>query len=142
MTADTRDLHKLAQDLRGADRKLEREMKREMAALGEPIRQAVVREASWSKRIGPATKVNTRFTKRTQNVIVTVNRNKAPHARPLENNGESGTFQHPTPNGGVATQQARPFFGKAVTSQDHRIDKQVNEAAERWERRLGFKGAA
>lgn len=144
---DSRDLYQLTKDLQAVDRKLATEMKREFRAIAEPIRQAVATEASWSRRIPGATKVSTRFTKKTQNVIVTVNRKQAPHARPIENAGQEGTFRHPVfarktrflGRAVMAKQQARPFFAKAILKQDHRIDAAVDAAAARFEKKLGFK---
>lgn len=142
----SRDLYQLTKDLQAVDRKLATEMKREFKAIAEPIRQAVANEASWSRRIPGATKVSTRFTARTQNVLITVNRRQAPHARPIENHGEEGTFRHPVfarttrflGRRVMAKQQARPFFGKAIKKQDYRIDGAVNAAAARFEKKLGF----
>jgi hypothetical protein len=91
------DLYKLTKDLQAVDRKLAVEMKKQMRKVAEPIRARVASEASWSKRIPGATKVSTRFTAKTQQVIITVNRKQAPHARPLENDGKEGFFTHPDP---------------------------------------------
>lgn len=153
VTAESRDLYELTNRLKGADKKWATEFKREIAKVAEPIRRRVAAEASWSRRIPGATKASTRFTKKTNTVIITVNRRLAPHARPLENDGKEGTFEHPvfvskTRRGRAAQvlgrkrtvrQQARPFFAKAIKSQDHRIDAAVEAVAADFERRLGFR---
>lgn len=150
---DTTDLYDLSKRLQGVDKKLATAMKREMRKVAEPIRARVASEASWSKRIPGATKVSTRFTARTQQVIVTVNRTQAPHARPLENEGREGFFKHPIPvraagsrrgrlrqavKGNQVKQRARPFFAKAINSEDHRIDAAIEEVARDFERQAGF----
>jgi hypothetical protein len=35
-------------------------------------------------------------------------------------------------------QKARPFFAKAIESQDHRIDAAIEQVARDFERKLGF----
>lgn len=144
---ESRDLYKLTKDLQAVDKKLAVEMKKQFRAVAEPVRRRVADEASWSRRIPGATKVSTRFTAKTQAVIITVNRKAAPHARPLENDGKAGTFEHPLfarrtrIRGRAITvrQQARPFFAKAIKSQDSRIDAAVEQVAKDFESRLGFK---
>lgn len=141
------DLYKLTKDLQQVDKKLATEMKKQMRQVAEPIRRRVAAEASWSKRIPGATRVSTRFTKKTQNVIITVNRRLAPHARPIENDGQEGTFTHPLfqrrtrvlKRQVLVEQQARPFFGKAIRSQENRIDEAVEQVARDFERKLHFR---
>lgn len=149
---DSRDLYQLTKDLQNVDRKLAVEMKKQMRQVAGPIRDRVAQEASWSTRIPGATKVSTRFTARTQQVIVTVNRNQAPHARPLENAGEEGFFTHPVfasksrrgrlrqvVRGRMVQQRARPFFAKAIRASDHRIDAAIEQVAQDFEKKLRFK---
>lgn len=144
---DSPDLYRLTKDLQQVDKKLATEMKAEMRKIAEPMRRAVAAEASWSRRIPQATKVSTRFTARTQQVIVTVNRRQAPHARPLENEGKEGTFLHPVfarkgrflRRPVLTRQRARPFFAKAIKKQDHRIDAAITQVAKDFERKLGFR---
>jgi hypothetical protein len=151
---ESRDLYTLTKQLQGVDRKLATAMKAEMRQVAEPIRARVADEASWSKRIPGATKVSTRFTARTQQVIITVNRAQAPHARPLENDGKEGFFTHPLPVKTARTrrgrlrqslkshtvkQRARPFFAKAIKSQDRRIDRAIEQVARNFERQAGFR---
>lgn len=151
---ESRDLYRLTKDLQAVDRKLATEMKKQMRQVAEPIRRAVANEASWSRRIPGATKVSTRFTAKTQSVLITVNRRLAPHARPLENEGQEGYFTHPIPiraaasragrfrqavKGNTVRQQARPFFAKAIKRQDHRIDAAIEQVAQDFEKKLGFR---
>ena len=141
------DLYKLTKDLQQVDKKLATAMKARMREVAEPIRKRVADEAAWSRRIPKATKVSTRFTARTQAVIVTVNRKQAPHARPLENAGRAGTFTHPlfgrtrriTGRRLLVKQQARPFFAKAIRASDHRIDAAIEQVARDFERAAGFR---
>lgn len=151
---ESRDLYALTKDLQAVDKKLAVEMKKQLRAVAEPVRRRVAQEAAWSKRIPSATKASTRFTKKTTAVLITVNRKQAPHARPLENDGREGFFTHPIPiraastrrgrlrqavKGDQVKQRARPFFAKAIKSQDHRIDAAVEQVAAEFEKKLGFK---
>lgn len=148
---DSPDLYALTKDLQAVDKKLAVEMKKQLRAVAEPVRRRVAQEASWSRRIPKATKASTRFTKKTTAVLITVNRKQAPHARPLENDGREGSFSHPvfasrTRRGRArqvlsgsrnVQQRARPFFAKAIKSQDHRIDAAVLQIAKDFERKTG-----
>lgn len=151
---ESRDLYAFSHDLKAAGGpKLVASFKKELKAVAEPVARRVRAEASWSKRIPGAVGVSTRFTARTTAVLVTVNRKKAPHARPLENDGREGFFVHPvfaskTRRGRAkqaltgsrnVRQQARPFFAKAVKSQDHRIEAAVEQVAKDFEKRAGFR---
>lgn len=144
---DSPDLYDLTKQLQQVDKKLATGMKAEMRKVAEPIRRAVAAEASWSSRIPKATKVSTRFTARTQRVIITVNRKQAPHARPLENDGREGTFTHPVFDRRsrvlrrrvLVRQRARPFFAKAIKKQDHRLDAAMTQVAKDFEKKLGFR---
>lgn len=151
---ESRDLYALTKQLQGVDRKLATAMKREMRKVAEPIRRRVATEASWSKRIPKATKASTRFTAKTSSVLITVNRRQAPHARPLENDGREGFFEHPIPiraagtrrgrlrqarRGSTVRQAARPFFAKAILREDHNIDRALERVADDFERQAGLR---
>ena len=98
--------------------------------------------------------MNTRFTAKTTSISIVVNRKKAPHARPLENDGKPGFFTHPVPirasgtrrgrlrqavRGNTVKQKARPFFTPAIKSGDHNIDQAVLDAVKAIERKAGFR---
>lgn len=151
-----RDLYALKKACDAADKTITKELKRGIVEAGAPLQRKIAGAASWSKRIPGAVKVNTRFTARTTSVILTVNQKKAPHARPLENDGRQGTFKHPVPvrakrtrrgRAGQAVrgqrtvkQPARPFFYNTITDDDRRMTRAaVDKVADRIERQLGFK---
>lgn len=151
LRADSPDLYALAQRMRKTSPKLERLMKAEMRQVAEPLRRAVASEASWSTRIPKATKASTRFTKRTQQVIITVNRKQAPHARPINNDGRPGYFKHPVPvrvagtvrgrarqalRGNTVWQKADPFFADAIRKSDGRQDQAIAQVARKFEQQI------
>jgi hypothetical protein len=149
------DLYALVKDLDKVDKKIAREMKKEMRQAADPIVQRVKAEAAtFSKRIPPAVKASTRFTKKTTQVIVTVNQKQAPHARPINNDGKPGFFTHPVPvraastrrgrlrqavKGDVVKQKARPFFYGPIVAADHKVEQAVQRAADKAMRQAGFR---
>jgi hypothetical protein len=149
------DLYKLVKDLDQVDKKIAREMKKEMRQAASPIVQRVRAEAAtFSKRIPPAVKASTRFTKKTTSVLITVNARQAPHARPINNDGKPGFFTHPIPvkaastrrgrlrqarKGDVVKQKARPFFYGPIVAADHDVEAAVQRAADRAMRQAGFR---
>lgn len=153
---ESRDLYRLTKDIQALDggRKIVNEMKREMRAAAAPIVQRVQAEAAtFSKRIPPAVKASTRFTKRTTQVLITVNAKQAPHARPINNDGKPGFFTHPVPvraaatrrgrlrqaaRGDVVKQKARPFFYGPIVAADHNVEAAVMRAADRALKRAGL----
>ena len=152
---ESKDLYRLVKDLDQIDKKIAREMKKEMRAAADPIVQRVRSEAAqFSKRIPPAVKASTRFTKKTTAVLITVNRKQAPHARPINNDGKAGFFTHPIPiraagtrrgrlrqsvRGDQVRQKARPFFYGPIVAADHDVEVAVQRAADRAMRQAGFK---
>jgi hypothetical protein len=151
------DLYRLSNDIQALDggRKIVNEMKREMRQAADPIVRRVQAEAAvFSKRIPPAVKASTRFTKKTTSVIITVNARKAPHARPINNDGRQGFFTHPIPvrvsgtrrgrlrqaaRGNTVRQKARPFFYGPIVAADHDVEAAVQRAADKALRKAGFR---
>lgn len=141
VSATSPDLYKLVKDLDQVDKKISREMKRDMRKGAEPIVHRVQAAAPVGKtgRIPRATKASTRFTKKTTNVIITVNARQAPHARPINNDDRPGFFEHPTPQGGTAKQRAVNFFYRPIVSSQTDMDRVVQRAADKAMRQAGFR---
>lgn len=149
------DLYRLVKDLDQVDKKIAREMKKEMRLAASPIVRRVQAEAAqFSKRIPPAVKASTRFTRKTSSVIITVNARQAPHARPINNDGKPGFFTHPIPikaagsrrgrlrqarKGDQVKQKARPFFYGPIVAADHDVEAAVQRAADKAMRQSGFR---
>lgn len=153
---DSPDLYALSKDIKAlvGGNKIVNNMKREMRQAADPIVQRVKAEASFSKRIPPAVKASTRFTKKTVGVLITVNAKQAPHARPINNDGQSGFFTHPIPiraastrrgrlkqarKGDQVKQKARPFFYGPIVAADHDVEAAVLRAADKALRQAGFR---
>jgi hypothetical protein len=151
------DLYRTAKDIQQVvgGRKIVAEMKAEMRQAAGPIVRRVQAEAAvFSKRIPPAVKASTRFTKKTTAVLITVNARQAPHARPINNDGKQGFFTHPIPirvsstrrgrlrqaaRGNTVRQKARPFFYGPIVAADHDVEAAVQRAADKALRKAGFR---
>lgn len=153
---ESKDLYALSKDIKAlvGGNKIVNNMKREMRQAADPIVQKVRAEASFSKRIPPAVKASTRFTKKTTSVLITVNARQAPHARPINNDGKAGFFTHPIPikaassrrgrlrqarKGDQVRQKARPFFYGPIVAADHDVEAAVWRAADKALRQAGFR---
>jgi hypothetical protein len=149
VSIDAQELGKLARDLKELEggKKLQAALRRNLKAAAEPAAAQVRSNASWSSRIPGAVGVKARFTSRSPGVSIFVSRTKAPHARPIENDGKSGTFQHPvfarTKRGGrryvTATQPARPFFFNQTERHMPKIEAAVLDAMDEAARSAGFR---
>lgn len=146
---DESELRTLVKDLKELEggKKLTTALRKNLKAAADPMAQQVKSNASWSTRIPGAVGVQVRFTAKRVGVSVFVNRKKAPHARPIENDGKSGTFRHPvfgrTKRRGkryvTATQPARPFFFNEMARHMPEVEKAAVEAIEEAARAAGFR---
>ena len=140
---DSADLGQLVRDLKELEggKKQVAALRKNLKAAAEPAAAQVRRNASWSARIPAAVAVRVAFTaKKGAGVSVLVGRKKAPHARPFENDGSGGTFQHyvfgpPT----VVTQSARPFFFAEMDKVMPDVEKAAGDAIEEAARSAGFR---
>ena len=146
---DEGDLRKLAADLKELEggRKQVASLRKSLKAAADPMKRQVQANASWSKRIPGAVGVQVRFTAKKVGVSVFVSRTKAPHARPIENDGKEGTFLHPvfgrTKRRGsryvTAKQKARPFFFKEMEGHMPEVEQAALKAIDDAARGAGFR---
>ncbi len=111
---DTSSFTKFAKDLKDADKKLRRELSRNMKLAGELVAADARQRAGFSSRIPQNIKVGVRA-----NIIrIFVNQSGAPEAKPLEHHGKEGTFRHPVfGNKDVwVSQPAHPFLAPALAA--------------------------
>lgn len=139
---EAEDLRQLVADLKElADGKAQvKALRKALTAAAVPVQQQVRANASWSSRIPAAVGSRARFTAKKVGVSVYVNRRKAPHARPIENDGQAGTFLHPLfgrPR--QVPQRARPFFFDETASHMPQVEQAVAEAMEEAARSAGFR---
>lgn len=145
---DTRAVAKLARDLKVAEPALRRELLARMRGAGRIVQEAVKEEASFSTRIPQATYVRSTYAVKGARIRVGVDKNKAPEARPINNNDREGTFRHPVWADTTKTraqwtwvsQTAQPFMGRAANRTREEVTAAVLEVYEDVAHRAGFHG--
>jgi hypothetical protein len=95
-----------------ASKVLERQFNKELIASGEIVARKARQNASFSSRIPASIKTRRRGTR----VRVVAGGDKAPHAAPLENHGQTGSFRHPVFGNydNWVDQPAHPFLTPAA----------------------------
>jgi hypothetical protein len=139
---DPAEVRALVRDLKELEggKKLQADLRKNLKAAAEPIKQQVKANASWSTRIPAAVAIGTAFTTKRTGIFLRVNAKKAPHARPLENDGRAGTFRHPTwGTEPWVSQPARPFFFNETASHMPEVEEAAGEAVEETARSAGFR---
>lgn len=117
------------------------DLRPKLKEIGSAALASVRAHAAWSTRIPSATRLQIGLSKRNPGLAIVVNRNKAPHARPYENNDRDGTFgapffgdrdrwyQHP----------ARPFLYRGARPHFERIDGEIEDVVDEAARTAGFR---
>lgn len=116
-------------------------LRKNLRAAAEPAAGQVRANASWSSRIPAAVAVRVAFTaKRGAGVSVVVNRKQAPHARPFENFGHPGVFQHYTFGAPpIEDQLAKPFFFNEMENVMPNVEKAALDAINEAAKAAGFR---
>ncbi len=119
---------------------LAKEVRPRLKRTGEGALRDVKSNASWSTRIPGATRISVRFSKKWSGVGIVTNKNKAPHARPIENAGNTGTFRHPVfGTDRWVTQEARPFQAPAAEKWHASADEEIGKVVDEVIRPYGFR---
>lgn len=119
IVADTRQLARLARNIRAASPEAWKACRVALRAAVEPVAADARSRAGYSSRIPGS--IRTRVTGG-GNVKIVAGGAKAPEAAPLENKGQQGTFRHPVfarkdqgrSEWTWVQQRARPFLGPAA----------------------------
>ena len=135
------EIRRLIDDLGKIPQDLKVKLRPELRAVGQIVRDQARFNASWSKKIPPATRVAVGFTKRNPGVSVQVNKNRAPNARPFEHGGEPGAFRHPVfgHRDRWVAQQARPFLYEALAQHASEAEQRIAAAVDKVTRDAGFR---
>lgn len=146
---DAEELRALVVDLKQLEggKKQVAMLRKNLQSAAGPAKAQVQSNASWSSRIPGAVGVQVRFTAKKVGVSIFVSRKKAPHARPIEHDGQAGTFLHPvfgrTKRGGkryvTAKQAARPFFFNEMARHMPDVEQAAADAIEEAARSAGFR---
>jgi len=141
LAVDEGGLRQLVADLKEMEggKKQVTALRKTLKAAADPMAAQVKSNASWSKRIPGAVGVQVRFTAKRVGVSIFVSRKKAPHARPIENDGKTGTFTHPVFGKGKAKQTARPFFFNQLAQHMPQVEQAVGKAIDEAAQAAGFR---
>jgi len=129
-----RELGKMPPELR-------RELRPRLRKVGQAALADVKARASWSTRIPKATRLKVSLAKRDPGLFIEVNRHKAPHARPYENQGKHGTFRHPLFGNRKrwVSQAARPFLYPGARPHFEQVDRDIAAVVDEVARKAGFR---
>lgn len=119
----------LAEGFREVPDELRKHVAHRLRPVGEITVAAVRRNASWSSRIPGAVSLRIAFRGKDPGLIITVDRHKAPHARPYEGFMAS-SFRHPVfgDRDTWVTQDVRRFVWPAVQETQQEVADAVDEA--------------
>jgi hypothetical protein len=137
----TDDLRRLVRDLGKLPAEVRKELRPALRKAGTRARTRAQANAKWSRRIPRAIRLQVSFAKRRPGAALSVNKQRAPHARVLENLGKPGSFRHPLfgDRKRWVVQRARPFFFPAAAAEWQHIDRDVAAAVDAAARRHGFR---
>lgn len=126
-------------DLRSIPREVRKDLRPALKATGDRVAQDARGRASWSSRIPRAIKVKVLYGSKA-GVVITVDRKRAPHARPYEGIAGGGTFRHPFFGNRRRwyTQTTRPFLEPAAKAQRAQVREDITKVVEQAARRHGF----
>lgn len=129
-----KDFARLEADLRDVPEHMRKALDRRLRPAGEKTVSAIRRHASWSSRIPGAVRLRVAFKAKDVGLIITVDHNAAPHARPFEGivarAGHGNTFRHPV-FGDTDTwvdQPFRRFVWPGVEETQQEVADAVDEA--------------
>lgn len=139
MSLGREQLQELIKDLGEIPRAVQRELRPAFRQAAKPAVARIRQNASWSSRIPAAVKVSTSFG-RTPGVMIRVDSKKAPHARPIEHDGQPGMFRHPVYGNREVwrDQPARPFFYRGVETTADQIRDAIGDVITDVAGRHGF----
>lgn len=136
---DLRSLMKALKEMEGG-KPLANALRKNLRKAADPVKARVQANASWSSRIPGAVSIGTSFSAKKTGIFIRVNASKAPHARPLENDGKQGVFRHPVFGSKTwVSQRARPFFFPEAARHMPEVEKAVLEAVEEAAKAAGFR---
>lgn len=111
-----------------------------MREAGQPVLADARRRSGWSTRIPRAMRLSISFTRRQAGVSVVVDRNKAPHARPIEGIRGNRSFRHPVYGNRErwVEQSTRPYLVPAADMHGRRVVEAVNRAVDDAANQAGY----
>lgn len=120
---------------------IRRELRPKLRNVGTAALASVRAKAAWSTRIPSATRLKVGLSTRNPGLAIEVNRKRAPHARPYENNDSDGFFSAPFFGDRSRWYQhrARPFLVRGARPHFARIDREIKQVVDEAARGAGFR---
>jgi len=121
---------------------LRSKLRRELRGIGQRALFSVRAQAAWSTRIPRATRLKIGISKTNPGLAIEVDRFRAPHARPYENNDRDGYFRAPLfgDRSRWFSHPARPFLVRGARPWFETTDREVIQAVGDAAREAGFRG--
>jgi hypothetical protein len=122
-------------------KEVRQELRPKIRAIGTTALASVRAKAAWSTRIPSATRLKIGLSKKNPGIAIEVNKAKAPHARPYENNDQDGFFYAPFFGDRDRWYQhpARPFLVRGARPHFERIDTEIKQVVDEAARNAGFR---
>lgn len=120
---------------------IRQDLRPKLKEIGQAALLSVRAKAAWSTRIPSATRLSIGLSKRNPGLAIVVNKNRAPHARPYENNDRDGTFAAPFfgDRSRWYEHRARPFLYRGARPHFERIDGEIKDVVDEAARKAGFR---
>jgi hypothetical protein len=122
-------------------KEIRQELRPKLRAIGTTALASVRAQAAWSTRIPSATRLQIGLSKKSPGLAIVVNKNKAPHARPYENNDRDGSFRAPFfgDRSRWFEHPARPFLVRGARPHFERVDGEIKDVVDEAARKAGFR---
>lgn len=120
---------------------IRKELRPKLKGIGQAALFSVRFHAVWSSRIPRATRLSIGLSKRNPGLAIVVNKTKAPHGRPYENQGSEGTFRAPYFGDRKRwyPHAARPFLEKGARPHFDKADAELLDVVDAAARKAGFR---
>ncbi|MGW0805269.1 HK97 gp10 family phage protein [Nonomuraea sp. NPDC002799] len=117
------------------------DLRPKLRAIGTAALAGVRAHAAWSTRIPSATRLQIGLSKRNPGLAIVVNKNRAPHGRPYENNDRDGAFRAPFfgDRSRWYAHPARPFLVRGARPHFEKVDADIKDVVDEAARKAGFR---
>lgn len=122
-------------------KEIRQELRPKLKAIGSAALASVRAQAAWSTRIPSATRLKIGLSKRNPGIAIEVNRQRAPHGRPYENNDRDGFFRAPFfgDRSRWYDHPARPFLVRGARPHFEKVDADIKDVVDEAARKAGFR---
>lgn len=140
-TEGAEEIRWFAQQLGKMPKDIRQDLRPKLKTIGQAALASVRARAAWSTRIPSATRLSIGLSKSNPGIAISVNKKRAPHARPYENNDSDGTFRAPLFGNRDRwfAHAARPFLVRGARPHFERVDEDIKTVIDEAARKAGFR---